>query len=110
MKTYRGFALKKLAVDSLTDLVLAFALSEQGRRHRLTARETARPQDLVGEIFIGGPNKASVLRAVTEDYLRRSGLGARHKSESRRRQHGDGHVSLVASTRGLALMPSVTMS
>jgi len=26
---------------------------------------------LMGEIFIGGSNKASVLRAVTEDYLRR---------------------------------------
>src|ERR1700684_4442578 len=26
----------------------------------------------VGEIFIGGSNKAGVLRAVTEDYLRRS--------------------------------------
>jgi len=28
----------------------------------------------VGEIFIGGANKAAVLRAVTEDYLRRSGV------------------------------------
>jgi LysR family hca operon transcriptional activator len=27
----------------------------------------------VGEIFIGGSNKANLLRAVTEDYLRRSG-------------------------------------
>src|SRR6202795_3145766 len=37
--------------------------------HRLTAREAVRPQDFVGEIFIGGANKAGVLRAVTEDYL-----------------------------------------
>src|SRR5258705_7924807 len=37
--------------------------------HRLTAREAVRPQDFVGEIFIGGANKAHVLRAVTEDYL-----------------------------------------
>src|SRR5512132_1645167 len=42
--------------------------------HRLTACESVRPQDFVGEIFIGGSNKATVLRAVTEDYLRRSGL------------------------------------
>src|SRR3984957_4165336 len=42
--------------------------------HRLTARDAIRPQDFVGEIFIGGANKASVLRAVTEDYLGRSGL------------------------------------
>jgi hypothetical protein len=30
------------------------------------------PREFVGEIFIGGSNKATVLRAVTEDYLRRS--------------------------------------
>src|ERR1700738_2393032 len=30
--------------------------------HRLTARETIRPQDFLGEIFIGGSNKATVLR------------------------------------------------
>src|SRR5260370_900245 len=42
--------------------------------HRLTAREAVRPQDFLGEIFIGGSNKATLLRGVTEDYLRRSGL------------------------------------
>src|SRR4029077_17252409 len=42
--------------------------------HRLTARSSVRPQDFVGEIFIGGSNKAHVLRGVTEDYLARSGL------------------------------------
>src|ERR1700704_366881 len=39
--------------------------------HRLTAREAVRPQDFVGEIFIGGSNKAAVLRAVTDDYAAR---------------------------------------
>ena len=71
--------------------------------HRLTAREAVRPQDLVGEIFIGGSNKAKVLRAVTEDYLRRSGLDIKL-------DHGVDNLamamSLVASTRGLALMPA----
>ncbi len=42
--------------------------------HRLTARSCVSAQALVGEIFIGGSNKAAVLRAVTEDYFRRSGL------------------------------------
>src|ERR1700692_561373 len=42
------------------------------RDHRLAAREAVSPQDFVGEIFIGGSEKASVLRAVTDDYLRRS--------------------------------------
>src|SRR5260370_36145234 len=38
--------------------------------HRLTARDAIRPQDFLGETFIGGANKAAVLQAVTEDYLR----------------------------------------
>src|SRR6202162_4129698 len=42
--------------------------------HRLTSRESIHPREFVGEIFIGGSNKATVLRAVTEDYLRRCGL------------------------------------
>jgi LysR family hca operon transcriptional activator len=58
---------------------------------------------LVGEIFIGGANKAAVLRAVTEDYLRRSGVDIKL-------DHGVDNMamamSLVASTRGLALMPA----
>jgi LysR family hca operon transcriptional activator len=71
--------------------------------HRLSAREAVRPEDFVGEIFIGGANKAAVLRAVTEDYLRRSGLDIKL-------DHGVDNMamamSLVASTRGLALMPA----
>src|SRR3984885_8884833 len=45
--------------------------------HRLTAREAVRPQDFMGEIFIAGSNKATVLRATTEDFLRRSGVDIR---------------------------------
>jgi LysR family hca operon transcriptional activator len=71
--------------------------------HLLTAREAVRPQDFVGEIFIGGSNKATVLRAVTEDYLRRWGLDIKL-------DHGVDNMamamSLIASTRGLALMPA----
>jgi LysR family hca operon transcriptional activator len=71
--------------------------------HRLTARESVRPQDFVGEIFIGGSNKAAVLRAVTEDYFRRLGLDIKL-------DYGVDNMamamSLVASTRGLALMPA----
>jgi LysR family transcriptional regulator, hca operon transcriptional activator len=71
--------------------------------HRLIAQETIQPKEFVGEIFIGGSKKATVLRAVTEDYLRRSGLDISL-------DHGVDNVtmamSLVASTRGLALMPA----
>jgi LysR family hca operon transcriptional activator len=70
--------------------------------HRLTARSCVSPQDLVGEIFIGGSNKAAVLHAITEDYLRRSGLDIKLA-------HGVDNLamamSLVASTRGVALLP-----
>ena len=73
------------------------------RGHRLTSRDAVRPEDLAGEIFIGGSNKAAVLRAVTEDYLRRSGI-------DRKLDHGVDNmamaISLVASTGGVALMPA----
>src|SRR3981081_521411 len=71
--------------------------------HRLISREAIHPREVVGEIFIGGSNKATVLRAVTEDYLRRSGVEIKL-------DHGVDNmamaISLVASTRGLALMPA----
>jgi LysR family hca operon transcriptional activator len=71
--------------------------------HRLTSREAIHPREFVGEIFIGGSNKGTVLRAVTEDYLRRSGLDIKL-------DHGVDHmamaISLVASTRGLGLLPA----
>jgi LysR family transcriptional regulator, hca operon transcriptional activator len=73
------------------------------RDHRLTTHETVSPQDFIGEVFIGGSNKAGVLRAVTEDYLRRSEVDIKL-------DHGVDNMamamSLVASTRGLALMPA----
>jgi len=71
--------------------------------HPLTSRESIDPREFVGEIFIGGANKASVLQAVTEEYLRRCGLDIKL-------DHGVDNMamamSLVASTRGLALMPA----
>jgi LysR family hca operon transcriptional activator len=71
--------------------------------HRFTSREAIHPREFIGEIFIGGSNKATVLRAVTEDYLHHFGLDIK-------RDHGVDSttmaMSLVASTRGLALMPA----
>jgi len=71
--------------------------------HRLAARKSIRPQELVGEVFIGGSNKAAVLRSITEDYLKRTGLDIKP-------DHGVDNlamaISLVASTRGLSLMPA----
>jgi LysR family transcriptional regulator, hca operon transcriptional activator len=71
--------------------------------HRLTAKKAISLRELAGEIFIGGSGKAGVLRAVTEDYLRRSGVDIKLN-------HGVDNLamamSLVASTHGLALMPA----
>jgi LysR family transcriptional regulator, hca operon transcriptional activator len=71
--------------------------------HRLATKQAIHPREFVGEIFIGGANKAAVLRAVTEEYLRRSGVDIKL-------DHGVDNMakamSLVASTRGLALMPA----
>ena len=74
--------------------------------HRVTARKTISPQEFTREIFIGGSNKAGVLRTVTEDYLRRCGIDITL-------DHGVHNMamamSLVASTRGLALMPAYAL-
>jgi LysR family hca operon transcriptional activator len=79
--------------------------------HRLIGRDAIHQREFVGEIFIGGSRhphthahtKASVLAVVTEDYLRRCGLDIKL-------DHGVDNMamamSLVASTRGLALMPA----
>ena len=97
MRVEPGYDLKYEVVDREPLIVL------MPRGHRLTSREAVRPQDLAGEIFIGGSNKAAVLRAVTEDYLRRSGVDVKL-------DHGVDNmamaISLVASTRGVALMPA----
>ena len=70
--------------------------------HPLTERATVRPEDLVGEPFIMASNKARVLRDVIERYLQQSGVNITP-------EHGVDNLamamSLVASTRGLALMP-----
>ncbi|WP_042876289.1 LysR family transcriptional regulator [Cupriavidus necator] len=71
--------------------------------HPLTSRDAIRPQDLVGEPFIAMASKAKVLRAVIDDYLARSGV------QITPMQSVDNPamvMSLVASTRGLTLIPA----
>jgi LysR family hca operon transcriptional activator len=73
------------------------------RDHRLATQDVIDPRHFARETFIAGSNKATVLRAVTEDYLRRSGVDIKV-------DHGVDNLamamSLVASTGGLALMPA----
>lgn len=70
--------------------------------HPLTERAAIRPEDFAGETFIMASNKAKVLHEVIERYLRESGItiAAEHGVDNLAMA-----MSLVASTRGLALMP-----
>jgi LysR family hca operon transcriptional activator len=71
--------------------------------HRLASRETVSLQDLVGETFIGMADQAPVLRSIIEDYIRRSGLDLK---PAHRVEYLSMAISLVASTRGIALLPN----
>jgi LysR family hca operon transcriptional activator len=70
--------------------------------HPLTARAAVRAEDFKGEPFIMASNKAKVLHDVIKGYLKRSGVDVTP-------EHGVDNLamamSLVASTRGLALLP-----
>jgi LysR family transcriptional regulator, hca operon transcriptional activator len=71
--------------------------------HCLASHETISLQDLVGETFIGMADQAPVLSSIIDDYIRRSGidLKATHRVE-----YLSMAMSLVASTRGIALLPN----
>ncbi|HEY3600052.1 MAG TPA: LysR family transcriptional regulator [Paraburkholderia sp.] len=73
------------------------------RGHRLASRAAVRPKDLLGETFIAASNKATVLRAVIDRYLRQSKVDIAPA-------HGVDNLamamSLVASTGGVSLMPA----
>ncbi len=70
--------------------------------HRLASRKAISPQDLVGEAFIGMADQAPVLRSLIEDYFRRSGIDLK---PAHRVEYLSMAISLVASTRGIALLP-----
>jgi len=71
--------------------------------HRLTTHSAIRPEELVGEPFIAMGNKATVLRAVIDRYLAQSNVTI----EATQTVDNPAMVmSLVASTRGLALIPA----
>ena len=72
--------------------------------HPLAERETIDPHDLVGETFIGISNTPlpRVLRAVVIDYLKQSGIEIVPHLEI---DNFAMAISLVASTRGVALLP-----
>ncbi|HMD27400.1 MAG TPA: LysR substrate-binding domain-containing protein, partial [Steroidobacteraceae bacterium] len=70
--------------------------------HPLASQDAINPHDLENEIFITVSPTAPVLRAVIEDFLKRSDLkiAAQHEVDNLSMA-----ISLVASTRGVALLP-----
>jgi LysR family transcriptional regulator, hca operon transcriptional activator len=70
--------------------------------HRLASHDAIEPLDFVGETFIAMAEQAPVLRSLIEDYFRRSGI---ELHPAHRVEYLSMAMSLVASTRGLALLP-----
>ena len=71
--------------------------------HRLAARDAIDPHDIVGETFVSVSDTAPTLRVIINDYLERSNLNIRpdHAADNLAMA-----MSLVASTRGVALLPA----
>src|SRR6202011_1088387 len=71
--------------------------------HRLAALKAISPGDLVGETFVSVSHTAPVLRLVIDNYLKRSGINITPAHEV---DHVVMGVSLIASTRGVGLLPA----
>jgi LysR family transcriptional regulator, hca operon transcriptional activator len=70
--------------------------------HRLASRDAIALRDLAGETFIGMSNTAPMLRVIIDGYLDRSGLNV---EQAHRVDNLAMAMSLIASTRGVALLP-----
>jgi len=71
--------------------------------HRLAALKAISPKDLAGETFVIVSDTAPVLRAVIDNYLKRSGINITPAHEADHLAMG---MSLIASTRGVGLLPA----
>jgi LysR family hca operon transcriptional activator len=71
--------------------------------HRLAALKAISPGDLVGETFVTVSDTAPVLRAVIDNYLKRSGINITPAHEADHLAMG---MSLIASTGGVGLLPA----
>jgi LysR family hca operon transcriptional activator len=91
----RGLAFRSLVKEPL----LVFLPSD----HRLAELKAISPGDLVGETFVAVSHTAPVLRAVIDDYLKRSGVNITPDHET---EHVVMGVSLIESTGGVALLPA----
>jgi LysR family hca operon transcriptional activator len=71
--------------------------------HRLARRDLIAIEDIAGETFIGMSKTAPCLQAVIDAYLKRFGLAIKPAHEI---DNLGMAISLVASTRGVALLPA----
>ena len=75
--------------------------------HPLAALKAISPRDLVGETFVIVSDTAPVLRAVIDNYLKRSGINITPAHEA---DHVTMGISLIVSTRGVGLLPAYTQN
>jgi LysR family hca operon transcriptional activator len=71
--------------------------------HRLAALKAISPRDMAGETFVTVSDTAPVLRAVIDNFLKRSGINIKPAYEA---DHLSMGMSLIASTRGVGLLPA----
>ena len=71
--------------------------------HRLSALKAVSPGDLAGETFVMVSQTAPVLRAVIDNYLKRSGTNITPAHEA---DHVTMGISLIMSTRAVGLLPA----
>src|SRR5467141_2430228 len=71
--------------------------------HHLAALKAISPRDLAGETFVIVSNTAPVLRAVIDNYLKRSGINITPAHEA---DHVTMGISLIMSTHGVGLLPA----
>ena len=71
--------------------------------HRLAALKAISPADRVGETFVTVSHTAPVLRGVIDNYLKRSGI---HITPVHAMDNVIMGMTLIASTRGVGLLPA----
>jgi LysR family transcriptional regulator, hca operon transcriptional activator len=71
--------------------------------HRFASQDAAELREIVGETFIIPSKTAPTLRAVIDDYLKRSGLDINPDHDVDNLAHA---MSMIASTRAVALLPA----
>ena len=72
--------------------------------HRLAALKAISPEDLAGETFVTVSDTAPVLRAVIDNYLKRSGINITPAHEADHRRHGNVLNSVDARRRAVTCL------